>query len=48
MANCGKQPDTHLDPNAVRIGIRASSVGEVPYLDPASTGRREALGMPPF
>jgi len=39
-------PDTHLVPGSVRTGIRASSIGEVPYLDPASTGRREALGIP--
>ncbi|KAJ9502911.1 hypothetical protein H2202_002034 [Exophiala xenobiotica] len=31
---------------AVRVGVRASGVGEKPYLDPASTGRREALGWP--
>ncbi|RFU26482.1 hypothetical protein B7463_g9857, partial [Scytalidium lignicola] len=39
-------PDTHLIPGSIRTGIRASSVGEVPYLDAASTGRREALGLP--
>ncbi|KAH9907199.1 TfdA family taurine dioxygenase [Xylariomycetidae sp. FL2044] len=38
-------PDTHLVAG-VRVGVRASGIGEVPYLDPASTGRREALGMP--
>ncbi|KAI0446033.1 TfdA family taurine dioxygenase [Xylaria telfairii] len=38
-------PDTHLV-DGVRIGVRASGIGEVPYLDPASTGRREALGLP--
>ncbi|KAH8798803.1 TfdA family taurine dioxygenase [Hyaloscypha sp. PMI_1271] len=38
-------PDTHLVPGAVRTGIRASSIGEKPYLDPASTSRREALGI---
>jgi len=38
-------PDSHLVPNSVRTGVRASSIGEKPYLDPASTGRREALGM---
>ncbi|KAK0124845.1 hypothetical protein ONS96_008724 [Cadophora gregata f. sp. sojae] len=38
-------PDTHLVPGAVRTGIRASSIGEQPYLDPASTSRREALGI---
>ncbi|KAH8819239.1 TfdA family taurine dioxygenase [Xylogone sp. PMI_703] len=41
-------PDTHLVEGSVRTGIRASSVGEVPYIDPASTGRREALGLPPY
>ncbi|CZR66685.1 related to taurine catabolism dioxygenase [Phialocephala subalpina] len=39
-------PDTHLVEGAVRTGIRASSIGEQPYLDPASTSRREALGLP--
>ncbi|MCJ1408932.1 hypothetical protein MMC19_003009 [Ptychographa xylographoides] len=29
-----------------RCGVRAASVGERPYLDPESTGRREALGLP--
>ena len=39
------QPDTHLvDGN--RTGVRASSIGEVPYLDPKSTSRRQALGIP--
>ncbi|KAJ9645498.1 hypothetical protein H2204_001078 [Knufia peltigerae] len=38
-------PDTHLV-DGVRTGVRASGVGEKPYLDPASTGRREALGLP--
>ncbi|KAI0455641.1 TfdA family taurine dioxygenase [Xylaria acuta] len=38
-------PDTHLV-DGVRIGVRASGIGEVPYLDPASKGRREALGLP--
>jgi hypothetical protein len=33
-------------PGAVRTGIRASSIGEKPYLDPASTSRRGALGIP--
>jgi len=40
-------PDTHLVPGSVRTGIRASSIGERPYLDPASTSRREALGIGP-
>ncbi|KAF2660424.1 taurine catabolism dioxygenase [Lophiostoma macrostomum CBS 122681] len=40
-------PDTHLvDGN--RVGVRASSIGEVPYLDPKSKSRREALGIPIF
>ncbi|KAI0017856.1 TfdA family taurine dioxygenase [Xylariomycetidae sp. FL0641] len=38
-------PDTHLV-DGVRIGVRASGIGEPPYLDPASQGRREALGLP--
>ncbi|KIW19032.1 hypothetical protein PV08_03322 [Exophiala spinifera] len=38
-------PDTHLV-DGIRTGVRASGVGEKPYLDPASTGRREALGLP--
>ncbi|KAI0406729.1 TfdA family taurine dioxygenase [Xylaria palmicola] len=38
-------PDTHLV-DGVRIGVRASGIGEVPYLDPASKGRREALNLP--
>ncbi|KAI1609511.1 TfdA family taurine dioxygenase [Exophiala viscosa] len=38
-------PDTHLV-DGIRIGVRASGVGEKPYLDPASTGRRESLGWP--
>ena len=39
------QPDTHLvDGN--RVGVLASGVGEKPYLGPASTGRREGLGLP--
>jgi Taurine catabolism dioxygenase TauD, TfdA family len=41
------QPDTHLV-QGNRVGVRASGIGEVPYLDPASSGRREALGLPPF
>lgn len=41
------QPDTHLV-DGVRLGVRASGIGEVPYMDPASMGRREALGMPRF
>jgi len=36
-------PDTHLA-GGVRIGVRASGIGEVPYLDPASKSRREELG----
>jgi alpha-ketoglutarate-dependent taurine dioxygenase len=40
-------PDTHLV-EGNRVGVRASSIGEVPYLDPKSTGRREALGIPLF
>ncbi|KAK3074514.1 hypothetical protein LTR53_002996 [Teratosphaeriaceae sp. CCFEE 6253] len=38
-------PDTHLA-NGVRTGVRASGIGGVPYLDPASKGRHEALGLP--
>lgn len=38
------QPDTHLV-GGIRTGVRASGIGEVPYLDPASTSRREALGQ---
>ncbi|KAI1395106.1 taurine catabolism dioxygenase TauD, TfdA family protein [Hypoxylon fuscum] len=38
-------PDTHLV-DGIRTGVRASGIGEVPYLDPASTGRRKALGIP--
>ncbi|KAI0911495.1 TfdA family taurine dioxygenase [Ustulina deusta] len=38
-------PDTHLV-DGIRVGVRASGIGEVPYLDPASKGRREALGLP--
>jgi len=41
-------PDTYLVPGAIRTGIRASSVGEQPYLDPASKSRREALGIMEF
>ena len=40
-------PDTHLV-EGVRTGVRASGIGERPYLDPGSTGRREALGLPRF
>ncbi|KAI5861965.1 TfdA family taurine dioxygenase [Durotheca rogersii] len=40
-------PDTHLV-DGIRTGVRASGIGEVPYLDPASTGRREALGLPQY
>jgi hypothetical protein len=39
------QPDTHFV-NGNRTGVRASSIGEVPYLDPNSNSRREALGIP--
>lgn len=38
-------PDTHLV-EGNRTGVRASSIGEVPYLDPNSKSRREALGIP--
>ncbi|KAF2867311.1 TfdA family taurine dioxygenase [Massariosphaeria phaeospora] len=38
-------PDTHLV-DGIRTGVRASSIGEVPYLDPNSKSRREALGIP--
>ncbi|KAJ3010934.1 UNVERIFIED_CONTAM: hypothetical protein HDU68_001905 [Siphonaria sp. JEL0065] len=31
----------------IRIGERAASLGERPYFDPASTSRREALGIAP-
>ena len=43
-------PDTHLVEGALvsRTGVRASGIGEVPYLDPGSTGRREALGLGKF
>ena len=44
---CGVQPDTHLV-EGNRTGVRASGTGERPYFDPASTGRREALGLPRF
>ncbi|ETN44964.1 uncharacterized protein HMPREF1541_09839 [Cyphellophora europaea CBS 101466] len=37
-------PDTHLA-GGIRTGVRASGIGELPYLDPASTSRREALGL---
>ncbi|KFY08380.1 hypothetical protein V492_06272 [Pseudogymnoascus sp. VKM F-4246] len=33
-----------VDVNHIRTGNRAVSMGEVPYLDPMSTSRREALG----
>ncbi|KAI1365204.1 TfdA family taurine dioxygenase [Xylaria arbuscula] len=39
-------PDTHLV-DGIRVGVRATGIGEVPYFDPASKGRREALGLPP-
>ena len=38
-------PDTNLV-EGIRTGVRASGIGERPFLDPASKGRREALGMP--
>ncbi|OCK94706.1 Clavaminate synthase-like protein [Cenococcum geophilum 1.58] len=38
-------PDTHLVPRSLRLGIRASSIGEVLYLDPNSTSRKGALGI---
>ncbi|KAF2464220.1 TfdA family taurine dioxygenase [Lindgomyces ingoldianus] len=38
-------PDTHLV-EGNRVGVRASSIGEIPYLDPNSKSRREALGIP--
>ena len=47
VATTSIQPDTHLV-EGVRTGVGASGIGEVPYLDPASTGRREALGLPKF
>jgi len=31
-----------------RVGDRVVSLGERPYFDPTSTGRREALGLAPF
>ncbi|KAF2634055.1 taurine catabolism dioxygenase [Massarina eburnea CBS 473.64] len=40
-------PDTHLV-EGNRVGVRASSIGEVPFLDPGSVSRREALGLPRF
>ncbi|KAK3936860.1 hypothetical protein QBC46DRAFT_366613 [Diplogelasinospora grovesii] len=40
-------PDTYLV-QGNRVGVRATGIGERPYLDPASTGRREALGLPPY
>lgn len=33
------------DYDAARAGDRVCSLGEAPYLDPSSTGRREALGL---
>ncbi|KAJ3283526.1 hypothetical protein HDU79_008978 [Rhizoclosmatium sp. JEL0117] len=30
-----------------RVGERSASLGEAPYFDPASTSRRQALGIPP-
>lgn len=53
IAICGStnltkpKPDTHLA-DGLRLGVRASGIGEVPYLDPASAGRREASGLPRF
>lgn len=40
------QPDAHLV-NGIRVGVRTSGIGGVPYIDPVSTGRREALELPP-
>ncbi|KAK3689498.1 TfdA family taurine dioxygenase [Podospora appendiculata] len=40
-------PDTHLV-EGNRVGVRATGIGDVPYFDPASTGRREALGWPSY
>jgi len=37
-----------VDYDDVRIGNRVVSLGERPYLDPKSTGRREALGLEPY
>lgn len=31
-----------------RFGNRAVGIGERPYYDPNSSGRREALGIPPL
>ncbi|KAJ3191934.1 hypothetical protein HK101_007255 [Irineochytrium annulatum] len=36
-----------FDPTITRLGDRAISVGEKPYLDPKSRSRREALGIAP-
>ena len=47
VADIYLKPDTHLV-EGVRTGVRASGIGERPYLDLASTGRREALGLPRF
>lgn len=33
------------DYGEARVGDRVCSLGEAPYLDPASVGRREALGL---
>lgn len=30
------------------MGVRTSSIGEVPFLDPRSRSRRESLGLPLF
>jgi alpha-ketoglutarate-dependent taurine dioxygenase len=40
-------PDTHLV-EGNRIGVRTTSIGEVPFLTPESKGRRETLGLPLF
>ncbi len=42
------QPDIYLVEDANRVGRRVSSIGEVPYCDPRSTSRREALGIPDY
>ncbi|KAI9038845.1 TauD/TfdA dioxygenase family protein [Aspergillus affinis] len=35
----------NIDIDGERVGHRASGIGERPYLDPASSSRREALGL---
>ena len=41
--------DDYIETGGVRLGDRAVSLGEKPFLDAAgSKGRREALGIPPF